>query len=264
MSSAADEIAFLANSENRVSILCSLTDGPISRNDLDEQIDVSRVTLGRILDELEERRWITQWGQTCAITPLGEWVTEEYLALSGVIESERELRRVIQWFPSDGFGFHISCLADADVTLVSRADASAPISRLIRDVEAGGLIRVFSFAITSQFLETCWRQVTAGSVSYEWVFTSAVLDVLMSSEKMAAQSREMLQSDRAEYRLVEEEIPYTVIISRDHANLRLADAAGAATALIQSDDDRVRSWAESTFEDYWAEGTPVAADVFTP
>lgn len=264
MGNVVEEIAFLSNSENRVAVLHSLLDGPHSRHVVAEETDVSRVTLGRILDELEERRWITQHGQVCDITPLGSWVFEEFSAFCDLMEAEQSLRQVVQWFPEQGYGFHVSRLVDADITLVSRADASAPISRLVKQFDVGGLVRAFSFAITSQFLDACWRHVMDGSVRWEWVFTSAVLDVLQNSSEMADKSREMLESGRAEYRSYEGEIPYVVIISEELTNLRLADADGAATALIQSDDDAVRAWADSTFESYWESGTPVEASTFTP
>ena len=46
-------------------------------------------------------------------------------------------------------------------------------------------------------------------------------------------------------------------------NLRLADDEGSPIALIESDADAVREWAESTFERYWEEGTAVEIDAFT-
>lgn len=264
MSTAVGDIAFLANSENRVAVLGCLRKGPHSRHVIMEKTDVSRVTLGRILDELENRHWIVQNGHVCDITPLGEWVADEFGTLCETIEAEQRLRHVYRWFPEPGFDFDIRCLADADITLISRADASAPITRLIQQFDIGGRFCAFSFAITSQFLEACWRHVMDGSVTWEWVFTEDVLEVLTDSQTMARQSREMLESGRAEYRLFDGSIPYVVIISNEMVNLRLADDDGAATALIQSDDADVRTWAESRFDAYWNDATPVGTEVFTP
>lgn len=264
MNSVLEDIAFLANSENRVAVLSELYDGPHSKHVLMESTDFSRVTLGRILDDLEDRRWITQQGQVCDITPLGAWVIEEFSEYQAMMEAERNLREVVQWFPDEGYGFHVSCLADAEITHISRADASAPISTLIKQFEIGGRIYCFSFAITSQFLEACWRAVMDGSVTWDWVFTTDVLEVLKNSPEMARQSREMLESGGATYRHYEGKIPYVVIVTEDTVNLRLADSDGAATALIQTDHDRVRSWAGTQFDEYWNAGTSLEADIFTP
>lgn len=151
MKSALDDIAFLANSENRVAVLHELADGPHSKHVLMESTEFSRVTLGRILDDLEDRQWITQRGQVCDISALGSWVIEEFAAFQETMEAERNLRNVFQWFPKEGYGFHISCLADSDISSISRADASAPISTLVKQFDLGGRVNCFSFAITSQF-----------------------------------------------------------------------------------------------------------------
>lgn len=261
MSESVADIAFLANSTNRVAVLRSLGDGPHSRHVIMERTDVARVTLGRILDDLESRRWITQTGQVCDITSLGSWVLEEFTALCAVLDAERQLRSVIEWFPEPGFGFHIRHLADAEITRVNPADASAPITALVGQLDARGAVRAFSFAITSQFLSACWRHVVEGEGTYDWVFTGDVLDVLRGSAEMASQSREMLESGRAAFYLHDGPIPYVVVIA-DAVNLRLADEDGAATALIQSDDEAVRDWAVSAFERYRDGATPLDPDAF--
>jgi len=260
---AIDEIAFLANSANRVAVLERLEGGAHSRHVLAEEAGVSRVTVGRILDDFAERRWITQRGQVAEITPLGSWVRESFEALCEVMAAERSLRPVAPWFPPEGFGFPIEQLHDAEITLVSRADAAAPISKLVREFDDGGRVRAFSFAITGQFLEACWRAVTAGSATWEWVFTPAVFEVLVSNPRMARWSRELLASGRATYHRYDGDIPYVVIISGSRVNIRLADDGGAATALVQSDDGVVRSWAEETFEGFRRSATPLTAESFT-
>jgi len=258
-----DDIAFLANSENRVALLRCLTGGRHARDGLTTAVGVSRVTLGRILDELDGRNWITQEGQVCDITPLGAWVLEEYEAFSGMMAAERRLREVFRWFPDEEYGFHISELADAEITAVSRANASAPLSQHVRLFEGGGRFWSFSFAITRLFLESCSRRVTNEEITFEWVFTTEVLDVLGNDPELSRQSREMLASGRVDYRHFEGQIPYIVLGSEESVNLRLADEEGSPTALIESDADAVREWAESTFDRYWADATPVGIDAFT-
>lgn len=264
MTPSENDIAFLANSDNRVTVLRSLLGGRHSRDGLKTQADVSRVTLGRILDELEERHWIAQEGQVCEITELGAWVIEEYLALSDMMAAERNLREIFPWFPDEAYGFHIRHLADAEITTVSRANASAPLSQHVRQLDGGERFWSFSFAITRLFLDACWRHVMDGEITFEWVFTAQVLDVLRSDAELSRQSREMLDSGRVEYRHYEGDIPYIVLGSADRVNLRLADTDGSPTALIESDADPVRDWAASTFERYWDEAVPVEPEAFTP
>lgn len=258
-----DDIAFLANSENRVALLRCLTDGRHARDGLITKVSVSRVTLGRILDQLETREWITQEGHVCTIMPLGEWVLGEYEAFREMMTAERRLREVFQWFPDEEYGFHISHLADAEITSISPANASAPLSQHVRQFDNGGKFWSFSFAITRLFLESCMRHVENENITFDWVFTGQVLDVLKSDPELSRHSREMLESGRVEYRHFEGSIPYIVLGSKHTVNLRLADEDGSPTALIESDADAVREWAESAFHSYWVDATPVETEAFT-
>ena len=256
------EIAFLVNSVNRFAVLENLTDGEHSRHVLAERLDVSRVTIARILDDLEDRQWISQHGQIAEITSLGAWVVEEVSELQQMMIVERKLRSVIRWFPDEGFGFHIGCLKDADITRVTEADATSPIDRLVRQLDHAEHVQAFSFAITGQFLNACWEFVIEENHTFEWVFTTDVLEVLTSNEVMRQQSREMLESGRATFIHYDDTIPYVVILTEITANLRLADESGAPSALIQTEQEEVRAWAESMFETYRAEGTPVENELF--
>ena len=257
-----DDIAFLANSANRVALLRCLSGGPHARDGLMTTVGVSRVTLGRILDELDERNWITQEGQVATITTLGDWVLQEYDGFREMMAAEQRLREVYPWFPDEAYGFHISELADATITTVSPANASAPFSRHVRQFDTGGSFWSFSFTITRLFLESCWRHVRNEDITFDWVFTAEVLEVLRRDPELSRQSREMLDSGRVEYRYVDGAIPYIVLGSKDLVNLRLADDDGSPTALIETDAAAVREWAESTFASYWRKATPVEPAIF--
>lgn len=256
------DIAFLANSANRVAVLDSLRDEPHSRHVLAEMTGVSRVTLSRILDALEERSWITQEGSHAEITPLGGWVLEEVEALCEMLDVERSLREVIHLFPEEGFGFHISALATADVTLRHKADPAAPITALVHQLETPEAIRSFSFSITEPWLETCWRRITAGELRWEWVCTPGVLAVLKSQPELARKAREILATGRAEF-YTNDDVSSVVLLSEGRTHIRLVDDDGVPAALIQTDNEDVWAWAESTFQTYRREGTPVDPDAFT-
>jgi len=55
MDTALDDIGFLANSENRVAVFETLVEAPRSRHEIGGLVDASRVTIARILRELDER-----------------------------------------------------------------------------------------------------------------------------------------------------------------------------------------------------------------
>jgi predicted transcriptional regulator len=56
MDTALDDIAFLANSDNRVAVFERLVDGSRARDELTDQVEASRVTIARILRASSSRR----------------------------------------------------------------------------------------------------------------------------------------------------------------------------------------------------------------
>ena len=66
-----DEIEFLARSVHRVGVLDVLAEGPRDRDDLRAATGASSPTIGRVLADLEDRRWIERAGATYELTPLG-------------------------------------------------------------------------------------------------------------------------------------------------------------------------------------------------
>lgn len=110
-------------------------------HEIRHQVDASRVTITRVLRELEARTWIENSGQTYAITPLGDWVCAEFTSLVDEVAAEHRLREVMQWFPSDLLTFEIQCLRDAEIILLDESDVTALVRRIIEFHRSGDRIR---------------------------------------------------------------------------------------------------------------------------
>lgn len=91
-----DDIEFLARSDHRVAVLDALAEGPCDRDDLRGATGASSPTMGRILADFEDRRWIIRDGSTYELTQLGAFVTDRFADLRGAMATERKLRDVWQ------------------------------------------------------------------------------------------------------------------------------------------------------------------------
>lgn len=60
MSEPFTQIEYLVASKNRVEVLEQLSEAPADREELSEQLKISRSTLSRVLTGLEEQNWISQ------------------------------------------------------------------------------------------------------------------------------------------------------------------------------------------------------------
>lgn len=247
MKSALDDIAFLALSENRIAILAALRDAEHTRDGLMETTEVSRPTLGRILDDLEERAWITQSGQDAQITALGTWVHDALSDFLETMDDARQLRAVERWLSTDTLPFELHCFLDATVTVPSQNDPLAPMHRASELGHTAKESRVLTHALPTPCLNAHWEAITSGRQHFEAVVTPSVV-ATMAEPAHRSQFSDILSADRASVFVAEDPIPDVLGINDDVVYFGVDDPKGAPLALIETDDETVRAWAEETFE----------------
>lgn len=247
MDTALDDIAFLANSENRLAILERLGQKPHSRDELRDAVDASRVTVARILRDLETRTWITRTGRKYEATPLGEWVCEEFDHLIEEMEAEKRVREALRWIPADQLTFDIHRLRDAEITLLDGSDATAMVRRIVEFHRSGERVRGFARCIAPVVIETQWKLTVQGNGRVEMVITPEVLDVVRSHPAAAQQFREMLDAETARY-FISADIPMSVGIVDDAVTISLTDERGVQKGSLTTDDEIVHEWAIDRFE----------------
>ncbi|MDX1746271.1 MAG: hypothetical protein R3324_10065 [Halobacteriales archaeon] len=242
-----DDIAFLANSENRVAIFGTVVERPSNRTEIQDQVDTSGATITRVLRGLEERNWITSVGQEYAATPLGEWVYGEFTRLVDELEAERRLREPLQWIPSDQITFDVRHLRDAELLLVDEADPTDFLRR-VRDFQRSGeTIRGVTRGVSPELVESQWEMAVHGEARVDFVITPEVLDVVLDNPTASQQFREMLEEPTVRFTVCEG-LPMSIVIVDDRVGINLADEQGVLKGGLVSEDDTVLEWALDLFE----------------
>lgn len=259
MSAALDDVAFLANSENRVAVLGLLLEAPRSHDEIRDVIGASRVTTARILREFEERGWITRSGQECASTPTGEWVFEEFTGLLEEMAAERRLREPLQWLPTDLLTFDVRRLRDAEVVVLEESDATAIVRRVLEFRRSGDRIRGVTRTVAPEFVENDWESTVLGDTRLEMVITPGVFDSVRDHPIAAGQLREMLEEPAVDVS-VSEDVPLSVGVVDDEVGIDLVDERGVVKGGLVTDDEVVYEWAVDRFETCREEARPVAPD----
>ncbi|MFP4591094.1 MAG: hypothetical protein ACLFM8_06505, partial [Halobacteriales archaeon] len=113
MTKAFDDLQFLMGSENRLAVLSATAEEPMTRADLVEAVDSSGVTVGRILDDLLERRWIEPGSAGYEATYFGQAIAEDAAALEQTVDISNRLWPVCEYFETDRIGFDPRYLAEA-------------------------------------------------------------------------------------------------------------------------------------------------------
>ncbi|MGQ5518082.1 MULTISPECIES: helix-turn-helix transcriptional regulator [Halococcus] len=259
-----DTIQFLAMSAHRVSVLEALRDGPTDRRELCEASGASSPTIGRVLADFSERRWLVRDGSTYGLSPLGEYVADRFLALRGAMEIEEKLREVWQWLPVEMPGFSVGLFADAVVSYPGPGYPYEPVERLGHLIGSTSSLRGFdNIVYKSSNLETACGAVLEG-MTFEYVFTPEALEGTFAWNP--DRIMEVADSENATI-LVHDHLPdgdrCGLGIVDDRAGICCHDAdTGALVAVIDTDAPEAREWAISVFEEVRAEATPLDSAAF--
>lgn len=262
MDTALDDIAFLANSENRVAVLEELIEAPQSRDELRDHVDASRVTIARILRELEARNWIENSGQAYAVTPVGDWICTEFIRLVDEVEAEHRVRRALQWVPSDLLTFDIQCLRNAETVLLKRNDPTAAVRRLVEFHQDSKRALGCTRCVAPPLIETHWELTVNGDTRVRQVLTPKALDTVLNHSTAKHQLYQMLEEANAHYS-VSEDIPISVGIVDDAVAINLTDEQGVQKGMLITEDETAHAWALDLFETYRDKARPVEADMVT-
>ena len=251
------EIEFLALSPNRVTVLERLADGVHTRSELGEATGASQATLGRILSDFEERRWVERTGGAYAATATGRLVAEGFRDLLDVMDAERELRDVVAYLPTEELGFDFCHLADATVVTPTETRPNAPLQRLLALVREADSVTAFSHALNDQSLGAVADRL--GEQEFEAVLTRAAVDSLLADDVLRRRLRTVLDSDSAGIRVYDDGIPLAVTIGDDLVNILVRDDRGVVQAAVETENPAVREWAERRYEHYRVHSEPLSA-----
>lgn len=255
-----DDVAFLSTSAHRAAVLDALADGHRDRVALREETGASDPTIGRVLGDLEARGWIERDGDPYRVTARGAYVAEHFSTLLDRLRTERRLRGVWRWLPSDLPGFRVDLFEDAVVTAASAEDPFAPDDRCASFYPGTTRVRGFDAVLTSPRSFERLVELVVDGLEVEFVLTAAVAATL--HEAYPEHDRRARASDHVSLHLNEALPLCRLTIFDDRVGVGGYDPdTGMLAVYLDSDAQTLREWAVQTFERYRAGSRPAAPDV---
>ncbi|MFH5800482.1 helix-turn-helix transcriptional regulator [Haladaptatus sp. CMAA 1911] len=252
MNAPIDDIEFLARSDHRVGVLDALAECPCDRTDLRSATSASSPTMGRILSDFEDRRWVVRTGRTYELTRLGEFVADRFSNLRDAMATERKLRDVLPWLPREMEGFSVGLFTDPVVSYPGPGYPYEPVERVTQLIEGTDEMRGFGTTIVkSSNLEAACQAIIEG-MEFEFIYTPGVLETIVAWNP--ARVTEAAACDNCTS-LVHGSLPDSewcgLGIYDDRVGICCHDAeTGMLQAVVDTDSSEALKWAESVYEQY--------------
>ncbi len=256
------EIAFLARSNARVRIFGELQEElSIEKHELKSRLDVSRTTIQRNLDALEERGWITHdpSSNEYAITTLGEVVATDFFTLVETMETTEGLAVFTKWLPAGSIDLDLHTLSDAEVVLSEPHDPYAPANYHANRMERAERFRALLPASGLNQLEIARDLVVEEGREHRFIVDSGVAETFESEPHYARLIKEMAATDRFGLTVADRPVPYFLGIYDEVIHVGLEDDDGLPRALLETGSQAVFEWAEEVYEKYDRDAERVAA-----
>lgn len=252
MVSSIKDIEFIASSNHRVGVLDALAERGCDRDDLRSTTGASSPTMGRVLGDFEERRWIERIGRTYQLTPLGEFVAERFVELREAMETERKLRDVWQWLPREMEGFSVDLFADAVVAYPGPGYPYEPVERVIQLVEESDSMCGLGTTVFKSIANEAVCLAVLDGMEFEYVYPPEVLAATVAWDPDMVEQAAACEHCTV---LVHEDLP-----DRERCGIGIFDErvgicchdtdTRALRAWIDTDAPEAREWALSVFERY--------------
>lgn len=265
-----DDVDFLARSAHRVEVLRTLASGDRTRRDLHDETGISQPTLGRVLGAFEDRNWVERKSPEYALTPLGELVVEAFEDLLETVETVHRLGGVLRKLPTEEMPFDVREFADATVWEPEPGNTFDHIRRMETVWYEADRARMLGSTLGPMSPEERRELISGKDHSdrrVETIVSPGMFEKGMEVTEeieMTEFAREMLESGRARGYLYDGPIPLILVVADGTAMLAPTDENGVPTVVVVTENEAIRSWVETTLDEYREQSVEVTADDLPP
>lgn len=265
MVDAFEAISFLTRSENRVEVLTSLAGGPHTERELVAETGVSDVTVGRILEDFEERGWVVERDGGHERTRVGDLVAEDYEQFADSMDLACRLGPDRELFPLDEFRFDLRLLTDAQVSDPDGFDPVRAVDRwkeLLRGADrfVGVAPATTGTTVVAEFFH---EEITEHGLEFSAVVSQRYYETVTARAEARQLVREELEAGAEMYLAADEaEFQVSVAAFDDVATISAYDDAGNLQAGIESRAEPVLEWVLDTYDRHREDATRLTPDDF--
>lgn len=252
----------LTTAIERKPALAALAREPHHREQLQEELDLSKTTCHRIVRTFDDRGLLQRSDSGYELTTLGELVYERVDEFDESVRLAYRLQPLLQELDEADIDFDLDCFRTATITTPEPGDPYPFIDRTLELFRNSRTIRVVDCnpLVPPAYVEEMLEIALDSGMRGEFIVTEEI--ALGNMEQFPDLQRQVAESTETSGRyLVHDDIPFGLALYDDHLDLRVYDdETGTPTLYVDTDDPDAITWAESVYQQF-REGTRPASSL---
>lgn len=259
-----ESIVFLARSENRVSVLTALAEQSLDRHDLEATTGASRVTIGRILTEFEERGWVVRSGSEYETTQVGYAIATAVENLQRTVTAADKLEPLAGTVPSDFLPEDIGLFYDATVITPNKSDPFVTARKSAELMAAASATKILARAVTTETVAAQLEAAIEHDQVSSVVLSTSAYDTITADDPLSEMLASLLAVDGVQVYRYDGEIPVSLgIYDAETIAFGGTDDSSFPGPVVVSTAEPAIEWATDVYERYRDAATPVTVDEFS-
>lgn len=252
----ADELdgVFLLEPIRRAPALHRLAAGPAPRDELEDELSVSKATLHRIVSTFVDAGLVRETEAGVQLTGAGRVVEAAVKRYRDRLETVHQLEPLLNGLPAE-VEFEVGSFSDAEVVTPSPGHPQRPVQRVVDFFDEATSLRATSAVVLPIYVEVLSRKIVGG-METELVVAPAVIETLQ--EEYPDRFTEVLDSGALTV-LVHDAIEVGLALDEERA-LVVGTQEGVTQVVVVTDRPAAVDWAESIYERYRAAAVPFEPD----
>lgn len=244
---------FLLEAVRRAPLLRALRSDPADPSDLLDSVDMSRSTVHRAVNSLQDHDIVEESNGTYELTSLGEILAEEMEAFGARAWTAATLDQFLNAIELNGNGFPVEHFVDADVTRRKARQPHATIHRIIRLIEGSGSLRMLSTVLSPVHVDVGYREMMNG-MEIEAIFDRELIDIMLS--EYPEKAYETITTGNFDV-YAHDGLPFELFIFDDRIGMAAHNENGNAEVLVECDDPAAIEWAENLYSKHLSQADPL-------
>ncbi|SEP82675.1 helix-turn-helix transcriptional regulator [Natrinema salaciae] len=254
---AIETLEYVLRSPSRVRVLETLREeGAVSKEVLKAEVDVVRTTLQRTLTGLAERGLIRERERRYELTSAGTLATAGVETALERVGAAVRLRPVLEQLPGEALEFDLTRLDDATVVESTTVNPYAPVEHHAASLADADRARLLLPTISAKPIETARDAIESGAV-FELIVTESVAETLRTGSPTAEAFAPVTATDAITVSVTDDVVPFYLGIVDAAVQIGVTDDSGLPTALLESTDAALRTWAIDRFDAFDRRSTAV-------